>query len=621
MLILVVCLPLGVSAQGTDYLRMNYEKKEVRIPMRDGVTLFTAIYSPRDISVKYPILFVKTPYGLKNYGPDNYPESIGPSEYLAREKFIIVYQEARGTFLSEGIEDQMAPHLPSKPDPASIDHSSDTYDAVDWLIKNTNTNGKVGIWGISYRGFYASSGIIDAHPAIVCSSPQAPIADWFAGDDLHHNGAFALMGSFLFFEIVGIGRDSLTTAWPVLNRYPNTDAYNFFLNCGKTSELAKKYYSGHNSFWDSIIAHPNYDDYWQKRNILPHLKNIRPAVMVTGGLFDHENLYGSLKTYEHIKNKSANETRLVLGPWIHGGWSRTTGDSLGFVKFGSATSDLYQQKIELPFFNYHLKQKGNLENLTMANIFFTGQNSWEEYSVWPPDETQVQTLYLNDNFSLTEGIPKHSGPVYDDYISDPRHPVPYTQVFHSSRLFYNKEYMSEDQRFASSRPDVLTYETGVLTDTLTLAGPLVASIFAASTGSDFDLIVKLIDVYPSTTNTAFAGTAVTDMAGFQQLVRAEIMRAKYRNSLSDPEPIIPGNVEKISLELNDIAHSFLPGHKVMIQIQSSWFPLYDRNPHVFTDIYQADEKDYQKAGIQIYRSEKYPSSIRFHVLQKTGNID
>ena len=602
----------SLSGQRTDFIKENYSKQEVRIPMRDGITLYAAIYSPRDTSATFPILMVKTPYGNMPYGNENYPEKIGPSNYLEQEKYIFVHVDARGTFMSEGKLMEMTPHLDTKPDSLNIDESSDTYDIVDWLIKHTNNNGNVGIWGISYRGFYASAGIIDAHPAIKCSSPQAPIANWFTGDDMHHHGAFSLLPGFAFFEAVGPLPDTLYNDWPSVKSMPVVDAYNFFLHSGSIDEMDEHYFNGNVPFWDSVVQHPNYDEFWQRRNILPHFKNIRPDVLLTGGLFDHENLYGSVQTYQAISKNSNNTTRIVLGPWIHGGWARTTGEELGLVKFGMPTSDYYQKNIELPFFNYYLKHKGNLDGLNIANVFMTGSNTWYSYDQWPPKHLKANQLYLKANNKLDSKLPDQSGLNYDEYISDPQHPVPYTQLFHPIRLFYNKEYMSEDQRFASARPDVLCFESEILEDTLTIIGPVKAKIFAAANTTDFDLIVKIIDVYPADTGTDHYRSPVTEMAGFQQLVRGEIFRVKYRNDYENPEPVVPGKVEEINIPLNDVFHAFLPGHKVMIQIQSTWFPLYNRNPQKFMNIYKAEEEDFQKATIQIYRSKNYPSQIIFN---------
>ncbi|MBA7547978.1 Cocaine esterase [subsurface metagenome] len=559
-------------------------------------------------------MIVKTPYGIKPYGEENYPENIGPSPYLAKEQYIFVYIDARGMFMSEGKMLQMTPHLPIKSDSTYVDESSDTYDVVEWLLKHTHNNGKAGLWGISYRGYYAAAGIIDAHPAIVCSSPQAPIADWYIGDDIHHNGAFSLMPAFDFFEAVGQTHNTTFREWPPIKDFPIKDAYNFFLGIGRLDEIDDNYFNGEVPFWDSIVKHPNYDTYWQRRNILPHLINIKPAVLVTGGLFDSENLYGSVQTYKAIAENSENDTRLVLGPWIHGGWARTTGDHLGMLDFGSPTSDFYQREIELPFFNHYLKQKGSLEKIPRVAIFTTGSNEWKFFEEWPPDNLDLQKLYLRENKSLSFTTSSQSGFQYDEYIADPEHPVPYTQVFHPVRLFYNKEYIVEDQRFAASRPDVLSYETDVLKDTLHMLGPIIARLFIAASSSDYDIVVKLIDVYPDTINTQYYSEPTVELAGYQQMVRAEILRVKYRNSFEDPDPIIPGKIEEIKLTLNDVCHAFLPGHKIMIQIQSSWFPLYDRNPHVFMNIYQAEESDFQEATIKIYRSKDYPSKIIFKTL-------
>lgn len=608
-------LILSLSQASTYNPKGHYYKQEVYIPMRDGVRLYTAIYTPKDTSKTYPIMMVKTPYGIKPYGTYTFPEKIGPSEYMAREGYIFVYQDARGRFMSEGTYVEMVPHIDNKKDTTQIDNSSDTYDAVEWLIKNLKyNNGKVGLWGISYRGFYAASGIIDAHPAIKCSSPQAPIADWFVGDDVHHNGAFALITSFNFMATAGQPHKPGSKEWPTADEYQVRDAYNFFLELGTLSNVNEKYFGGKSIYWDSLYLHPNYDDFWQKRNILPHLKNIKTAVLVTGGWFDHENLYGSLKIYEAINKNSNNHCMFALGPWIHGGWARTTGEGLGLIEFGSSTSDFYQKEIELPFFNYYLKGKGDITTLEKIYAFETGSNQWHTFDEWPPAKTVNKILYLHADNQLSELLPVEKGLVSDSYISDPEHPVPYTNVYHHTNLFYNKEYMIEDQRFAASRPDVLTFQTEKLPDTLTIAGPIKVKLFASVSGSDADFIVKVIDVYPDSTRRRVKGKVMPSMPGLQQLVRAEIMRAKYRNSLEFPEPLISDMVTEISIDLNDVYHSLLPGHKLMIQIQSSWFPLYNRNTHKFMNIYEAKEDDYKKAEIHILHSEDYPSQVILPVL-------
>ena len=607
-ILLFICRPS--FPQGTD-IRDNYIKREVYITMRDGIRLFTAIYTPRDNTHAYPIMIVKTPYGIRPYGGDNFPERIGPSAYLEEEQYIFVHQDARGMFMSEGYMDQMTPYLPQKPDSSYTDNSSDIYDTVEWLLKNTKNNGKVGLWGISYRGFYASSGIIDAHPAIECSSPQAPIADWYIGDDMHHNGAFSLLPAFSFLDPVGRIQTTTYKDWLPVFQFPVRDAYNFFLNIGKLTEVNDRYFQNQVPFWDSIMVHADYDDYWQKRDIRPHLKNIRPAVLVTGGLFDQENWFGSLETYKAIKSNSDNDTRFTFGPWIHGGWARTTGENLGPVHFGQPTSDYYQKNIETPFFNYYLKNKGILNHQPVKG-FITGINTWQEYGSWPPANAKKVIYYMDNNFSLSAGKPSVTGEAADQYMSDPANPVPYTQVFHPVRLAYNKEYMTEDQRFASARPDVLSYQTEILIDTHILAGPVIANLFVSADVTDFDIVIKIIDVYPDADHTTYFSQTETEMAGYQQLVRGEILRMKYRHDPSRPEPFTPGKVEKVTLKLNDICHAFLPGHRIMIQIQSSWFPLYDRNPQQFMNIYQAGKDDYRKAMISIYHTPAYPSAIIFN---------
>ncbi len=582
--------------------------------MRDGTELFTAIYIPKDTSVKYPIMMVKTPYGIRPYGEDNYPETLGPSEYMMKDKYIFVYQDARGMFKSGGVFTQMTPHIPDKRDSTHTDNSSDTYDTAEWLLTHLNHhNGRIGLWGISYRGFYASSGIIDAHPAIVCSSPQAPIADWFKGDDVHHNGAFALLSSFVFMELVGQIQEKGTMSWPDVFDYKVKDAYNFFLDVGKLADVNQNYFENKSTYWDSLVKHPDYDTYWQKRSLVPHLKNISPAVMTVGGWFDHENLYGALETYRAIESKSNNYNVLVLGPWIHGGWARTAGDSFGILHFGQATSDFYQKEIEMPFFNHFLKGDRQLD-LPEAYIFETGCNTWHTYNSWPPGNAIDKKLFLHQEENLNYDKPVQYGFLSEEYISDPKNPVPYTSVFHGTRFFYNKEYMAEDQRFADSRPDVLTYKTEPLDNPVSLAGPVYVDLYISTNSTDADFVVKLIDVYPDTLKKEFQATPESVTEGYQMLVRGEIMRAKYRNHLENPEPLIPEKIEKITIRLNDIHHCFLKGHRIMLQIQSSWFPLYDRNPQKFMNIFEAGKNDYTISKIKIYHSKDYPSSIRIKTL-------
>ncbi len=602
-------------AQQSDYIEQNYTKAEYYIPMRDGVKLFTSVYTPRDTSADYPILMMRTPYSVRPYGKDTFPTSLGPSKYLMEEKYIFVYQDVRGKFMSEGTFLNMTPHIPDKKTNKDVDNSTDTYDAVDWLLKNIrHHNGNVGLWGISYPGFYVSTGIINTHPAIKCASPQAPIADWFIDDDAHHNGALALTMSFNFFEIFGIVPGKPYQEYDTLKKYPVSDDYNFFLNLGPLNTINQKYFYNKVPFWDSLVTHPNYDQFWKKRNTLPNLKNITAAVMTTGGWFDGEDLYGTLNTYKYIEEQNPGIYNILeMGPWIHGGWARTKGDSIGLISFEAQTSDYYQKEVELKFFNHFLKNKGDL-NLPEALVFETGSNTWKKYDSWPPSLSHFETLYINEGNQLTFTKPSSTGFKFDEYISDPNKPVPYTSVFYDAKVFYNKEYMVEDQRFASCRPDVLTYQTDKLQDDLTITGKVQADLYVSTTGADADWVVKIIDVFPDTIIMERPKKAFTEMAGYQMLVRGDIFRGKYRNSYENPEPFTSRKIERISIDLQDINHTFLKGHRIMIQVQSSWFPLFDRNPQKFMDIFEAGQKDFQSAVQRIYHSASYPSCIIFRVV-------
>jgi putative CocE/NonD family hydrolase len=597
-------------------IKDNYSKYEYRIPMRDGVTLFTAVYIPKDTTKNYPILFMRTPYGIIPYGTDSFPEYLGPSKYFAEEKYIFVYQDVRGMFMSEGTFLNMTPHIRNKKGPNDVDNSTDTYDTVEWLLKNIrNHSGRVGLWGISYPAFYVSSGIIDTHPAIKCASPQAPIANWFACDDMHHNGAFTLSAGFNFFEIMGPVRKGLTKQYPDINIYPVNDGYNFFLESGPLNKMDEKYFNTEVPFWDSLMLHGNYDRFWQRRNILPHLRNIKCAVMTVCGWFDAENLYGSINTYQSIEaNNPEIYNIFIAGPWIHGGWARTPGNELGDISFDDFTSDYYQQEIELKFFNYFLKDKGELD-LPEVTAFETGSNQWEEYDQWPPKTTYFKSLYFHDNGRLEYNMPEATGFQFDEYISDPGNPVPYTSMYQNAKVYYNKDYMIEDQRFASSRPDVLCYQTGILDEDITVCGPVQAELYVSTTGTDADWVLKIVDVFPDqVVSLDHPRIAEKTMAGYQMLVRGEILRGKFRNSLEKPEPYIPGKVERVTIKLQDINHTFKKGHRIMIQVQSSWFPMYDRNPQKYCDIYSATKEDYRPATHRIYRSRNYPSNVILNIL-------
>lgn len=599
-----------------DYIKANYTKYEYRIAMRDGKRLYTAVYVPKDQSQKFPIMLSRTPYSVAPYGVDNYRDNLGPSEKFARDGFIFVYQDVRGRNMSEGDFTNVTPHRAAKSGKQDVDESSDTYDSIDWLIKNIpNNNGKVGQWGISYPGFYTTAGVVDAHPALVAASPQAPVTDWFVGDDFHHNGAFYLPHFFRFFNMFGRPRpEPVRPRERTLPFETPIDGYKFFLELGPLVNMNEKYFKNEIAFWNDFARHPNYDEFWKGRNIRTHLKNIKPAIMTVGGWFDAENLFGALRVYESIEKQSPSTSNmLVMGPWYHGQWARDDGDHLGFVPFNSKTSLDYREKIEFPFFNFHLKGKGEMK-LAEAHVFETGSNVWREESAWPPKEAQPKTLYLHPNGKLSFDAPATSG--FDEYISDPSKPVPY---INGQAYGMTREHMVEDQRFAATRPDVMVYQSDVLEDELTFAGPLNPSLFVSTTGTDSDFVVKLVDVYPDDFPDPKPNPQEVKMGGFQQLVRGELFRGRFRKGFEKPEPFTPSKAEKIEYAMPDIYHTFRRGHRVMIQIQSTWFPLVDRNPQKFVEnIYEAKAADFIKATQRIYYGASNGSSIRVLVKNNSG---
>jgi putative CocE/NonD family hydrolase len=592
-------------------VKAAYTKVEQQITMRDGVKLFTSIYSPRDTSQKYPIMLSRTPYSVAPYGSKDYKTALGPSPLMQEAKFIFVYQDVRGKFMSEGEYVNVRPHRENKTG-NEIDESSDTYDTIDWLVKNVpNNNGRVGMWGISYPGFYVSNGIMEAHPALKAASPQAPIANWFLGDDFHHNGTLFLPHAFNFLSSFGLPRPHPTTDFPPGFKHGTPDGYSFFLEMGPIANANTKYLHDRIAFWNEVMEHPNYDDYWQARSTLPHLKNIKPAVMTVGGWFDAENLFGALNTYKSIEKLSpSSKNTLVMGPWFHGGWARSEGDFLGNVSFGTKTSLYYREHIELPFFNCVLKDKCD-EKLPGAFVFESGSNQWRRYEHWPPPGDQ-KSLYFGAGGRLSFEMPADGSPAFDEYVSDPQKPVPF---INGIAIGMTREYMVEDQRFASRRPDVLVYRSEPLTRNVTVSGPITATLFVSSSGTDSDYIVKVIDVFPNDTPDPNPNPTGVKLGGYQMLVRGEPMRARFRNSFEKPEAMIPNQVTKVEFTMPDVNHSFQVGHRIMVQVQSTWFPLVDRNPQKFVDIYKASEADFQKATQRVYHAGQYRSHLTVNVLK------
>ena len=606
-------LPALAHAQGKEAILAGYTKYEYRIPMRDGVKLFTSVYVPKDDSKPYPILMRRTPYSVAPYGVDSYPDTLGPSALFPKEGYIFVYQDVRGRWNSEGEFVNMRPHNPKKAG-KDIDESSDTFDTIDWLVKNVpNNNGKVGTYGISYPGFYVSAGMIDAHPALKAASPQAPISDWFVGDDFHHNGVLFLPHCFNFMANFGKPRPGPITKDQFLKFDHNSkDGYDFFLNMGSVYNADAKYYRGDVAFWTEVMKHPNYDDFWKSRNLRQHMKAVKPAVMTVGGWFDAENLFGALETYKNTEKMSPENggNFLVMGPWDHGGWSRDDADRLGPVKFNAKTGPYYREQIELPFFEYYLKGKG-AGKFPEAWVFETGTNVWRKFDAWPPTQAAASKFYFGDRQQLLTAAEKDAG--HDEFVSDPAKPVPYID---KTNIGMDKEYMVGDQRFAGRRPDVLVYQTEPFETDTTLAGPIEVNLTVSTTGTDADWIVKVIDVYPAEFPEWDPNPTGVRMGNYQQLIRGEPFRGKFRNSFEKPEPFEPGKQATVKFVMPDIFHTLRPGHRLMVQVQSTWFPLADRNPQKFVDINFAKEADFQKATHRVYRGGDGASGISVKVMGK-----
>jgi hypothetical protein len=612
-----------------DYIKKNYTKSEVMIPMRDGVKLFACIYEPKDKKQKYPIMFDRTPYSVGPYGPDNYKTLLGPDELFAREGYIFVYGDVRGRYLSEGVYEDVRPYVPNKRG-NQIDETTDTYDTVDWLIKNVpNNNGRVGVYGISYPGFYTSMAGIDGHPAIKAISPQAPVSDWFHGDDNHHNGALFLSQNFSFFTGFGQPRPVPTSNNDYVKPfdYGTQDGYKYYLEMGglkNSGDLYQKKLGTRIKFWDEMMAHPNYDQFWKERNIFPNLKNIHAAVMTVGGWYDDEDLFGALGTYQSIEKQDPGIFNvLVMGPWCHGCWARTDGDWLGTAYFGSKTGIYYREHFELPFFNHFLKDKGDISEIKEVNVFDTGANQWTSLPDWSPSVSTDTPVYLMSDGRLTFGDgatgrrPPATGRPYDEYVSDPANPVPYTEKRNGETIRYPRDFMTEDQRFAATRPDVLVYRSDPLAEDITVAGSIKPEIFVSSSGTDSDFIVKLIDVFPDDYKYPQGAVPpdnspanILSTGGYEMLLRGEPFPARFRNSFERPEPLRPNVPAKISYVMPGIVHTFKRGHRIMVQIQSTWFPLVARNPQKFMENYKlGTDADFQKATERVYHSAQYPSRI------------
>ncbi|MBK7875489.1 MAG: CocE/NonD family hydrolase [Planctomycetes bacterium] len=613
-------LPLAaVVCASLAHADLKYTKREVKIPMRDGTQLFTALYEPEGATVDLPILLCRTPYSVGPYGEGKLKDTIGPSELFEQSGWIVAYQDVRGCYLSEGQFVDVRPHVPHTPDVQTckaIDEATDTYDTITWLVANVaKNNGKVGMWGISYPGFYAAAGMVDAHPALAAVSPQAPIGDWWF-DDFHHHGALFLPHAFNFLSGFGRARPEPTTSRPGARfQHGTKDGYAFFLRMGPLSNANDKYFHGEIAFWNDLVAHPNYDAFWEERNLLPDLKNVAPAVMTVGGWYDAEDLYGALNVYRAIERQDTDAFNvLVMGPWAHGGWARGDGEALGVARFGAKTSEHYREKLELAFFERTLKGTKTAE-LAEANVFETGTNRWRAFDAWPPKETVTKTFALQPERALAlDGAATRAG--FDEFTSDPNEPVPYTEAV---AIGMTREYMTDDQRFADRRPDVLAWESAPLAEDLTLAGPIDAELVVSTSGTDSDWIVKLIDVLPDDVKDPEDLPKTMHWSGAQLLVRSEVLRGRFRESYATPEAFVPNEPTRVTVRLQDVLHTFKKGHRVMVQVQCTWFPLVDRNPQTFVpNVFLARPEDFVKATQRVYFGGDKASKLRVGVLPRQG---
>jgi putative CocE/NonD family hydrolase len=609
----VLVTPSFRAAQQTpvDYSEL-FEKSETMIAMRDGVKLHTEIYSPRNAAEALPILMVRTPYGISN--PDH-----GISNMLYRyadmvpDGYIFVFQDIRGRYGSGGKFAMLRP-IQDASNAKGTDESTDTYDTIDWLLKNVpNNNGRVGLDGTSYDGFLVTMGMINPHPALKAVSEQACMADTWLGDDFFHNGAFRLSYAFEYAPLLETSAENYS--FP----FDRFDLYDFFLRLGPLSNANAKYFHGKIPSWNEFAAHPNYDEFWKRHAVAYGLKEPTVPNLNVAGWWDQEDFYGPVATYERLeKLDKKNLNFIVAGPWNHGGWGHGPGNSLGGIPFGSDTSVFFRRNIEAPWFAYWLKDKGKLP-LKEAMLFQTGSDTWTSFDAWPPREAKARNLYFHEDGKLSFEPPQTSAAEpFDSYESDPAHPVPYRH--RPVDMTYPEDHpgswytwLVQDQRFVDERPDVLNWQTDDLTDDVTLAGRVTAKLFASTTGSDSDWIVKLIDVYPQKFPQDW------QLSGYELMIADEIFRGRFRNSFEKPEPMAPDAVTPYTIDLHTANHVFKKGHRIMVQVQSTWFPLYDRNPQKFVpNIFEAKQSDFQKAMQRVYRSKAFPSSVEISVLPRTA---
>ncbi|AEU38183.1 CocE/NonD family hydrolase [Granulicella mallensis] len=606
-----------------EFTKAHYSKHEYRIAMRDGVKLYTVVYTPVagqfSDAGPYPFMMSRTPYSCGNYGNDVVQPRVTNNATLLKSGYILVCQDVRGRWESEGKWVEMTPSKDGK----GIDESTDMYDTVEWLLKNIPANnGNVGIQGISYPGFYTAASIVDSHPAIKAASPQAPIIDLWMGDDAYHGGAFMLDGNHSFYAPFFAPQKNPLKVEPKNDfDFGTKDMYAYYLGMQTLANLDTPK-GGTNEYFHDQIVHTTYDSYWQERNLAPHMHGVKTAVMAVGGWFDAEDLSGPVKVFHAIDKLSpeAAANTLVEGPWVHGGWARGPGSSLGDIDFGSEAGTFYRENIEAPFFAHYLKN-ADWTPLPKAYVFETGSNVWKKYDAWPPKQAVAKTIYFQPNGGLAWTEPQERDSK-DEYVSDPAHPVPFTEYTTDD---IPQRYMDDDQRFAARRPDVLVYETEPLTEDVTVAGPVKPKLKIASTGTDSDFVVKLIDVYPNDYKDASEdeaeGKHVTAappvfLQGYEMMIRGEPMRSKFRNSWEKPEPLAPGKVTEVEFTMQDVNHTFLKGHRIMVQVQSSWFPLVDRNPQTFEDIFTAKPEDFKKATETVFHQVDAASGVELMVLPK-----
>ncbi len=597
-----------------DYVRRQYTKSEHMVPMRDGTRLFVSIYAPKDRSQQYPIWMMRTPYTVAPYGPDNYRSSLGPSEEFARSGYIFAFCDVRGKGKSEGKFEDVRPFIPNKTG-TQFDEASDTYDTIEFLLKTVpHNNGRIGMSGTSYPGFYSTMALLSRHPALKAVSPQAPVTEWFLGDDWRHNGVLFLAHAFGFYSGFGRSRGGEFEVPGPRFDFGTPDGYDFFLHAvGPLRNVEEKIFHGQIEGWQDVISHDVYNEYWKARNPARYLEGIKAAVMTVGGLFDAEDVYGPWEVYESIEKRSPGITNFIVeGPWSHGQWNYDAGEHLGDVHWGQDTAKFFRESIEFPFFEYFLKDKGE-NNFPEAYVFETGRDEWHKLDSWPPRGAVKKTLYFSAAGKLSNDPPTSSaGTEFDEYVSDPDKPVPFVNQI-TNHMAY--EYMDGDQRFAAARPDVLVYQTEPLEQDFTVVGPLDVSLFVSTTGTDSDFDVKLIDVYPGNYPDPQPNPTNVRMGGYQQLVRGEPFRGRFRRGFDKPLAFEPGEPDKIEFRMPGVYHTFRRGHRIMVQVQSTWFPLTDRNPQKFVRASEARESDFQKATERVYRSAAMPSSLTVNVMK------